>query len=44
MSPLVVDRENTTPMTSPSGCTSGPPELPGRTVAWISYTFRTVSP
>ena len=28
---LVVDRENTTPITSPSGSTSGPPELPGRT-------------
>ena len=29
MSPLVVDRENTTPITSPSGWTRGPPELPG---------------
>ena len=36
MSPLVVDRENTTPITFPSGWTRGPPELPGRTMAWIS--------
>ena len=36
MSPLVVDREKTTPTTWPSGSTRGPPELPGRTIAWIS--------
>ena len=41
MSLLVGDLEKTTPMTTPSGSTSGPPEFPGRTRAWITYTSRT---
>jgi hypothetical protein len=32
----MVERLNTTPITDPSGATSGPPELPGKTVASIS--------
>ena len=36
----VVDAANTTPATEPFSKTNGPPEFPGRTFVWSSYTCR----
>ena len=36
----VTEAANINPMTSPCGSTSGPPELPGRTLAYTEYVSR----